>query len=154
MDCQLYWPLGRLRQPREVQHAMTKHIGIALGFLFLVGASQADDSDDTLLELVRSNAFKGFLEQSSTTLPRSFHESGLAPSDKQTLIEQWARDSADCLADSLAAYALTTETPLSEMVNEDGSFSLSGDGASSDFHVALDACIERAWASVGPELPS
>jgi len=105
------------------------------------------------LEVVRAYAAKGYLEQASSTLPKSFHDSGLAPSDKEKLIEQWANASAACLADALATYAKTTETPLSEMVNDDGSFSLKGDGSSSEFHVFLDSCIERAWAAVGASLP-
>ena len=121
--------------------------------ILLVAPTAYSQSDEDILEVVRANAAKGYLEQASWTLPESFHDSGLAPSDKEKLIEQWANDSAACLADALATYAKTTETPLSEMVNDDGSFSLKGDGSSSEFHVFLDSCIERAWAAVGASLP-
>lgn len=126
----------------------------AIACLVLVIAPVAySQSDEELLEVVRANAEKGYLDQASWTLPKSFHESGLAPSDRERLIEQWANDSASCLADALATYAATTETPLSEMVNDDGSFSLKGDGSSSEFHVFLNSCIERAWAAVGASVP-
>ena len=105
------------------------------------------------METVRANATKIFLDQASWTVPDSFHKSGLAPSDKERLIEQWANASEACLADALAEYAKTTDVPLSEMVSEDGSFSLKGDGASSEFNLNLDTCIERAWAAVGASLP-
>ena len=121
--------------------------------VLLVPPLAYSQSDEDILEAVRASAKEGFLEQASWTLPKSFHESGLAPSDKEKLIEQWANDSAGCLADALANYTKTTETSLSEMVNDDGSFGLKGDGASSDFHVFLDSCIERAWAAVGARLP-
>ena len=106
-------------------------------------------SDEEILESVRTNAARIYLEQASWTLPESFRESGLAPSDKERLIEQWANASGACLADALATYSKSTDIPLSEMVNKDGSFSLKGDGSSSEFHVSLESCIERAWASVG-----
>lgn len=109
--------------------------------------------DQEILEKVRANGMKIFLEQASWTLPESFHNSGLAPSDKERLIEQWASASASCLADALAKYAETTDVPLTDMVNDDGSFSLKGDGASSEFNLNLETCIERAWQSVGANLP-
>jgi hypothetical protein len=101
---------------------------------------------------VRTNAAKIYLEQASSTLPESFQESGLAPSDKERLIQQWANASADCLADALSKYAESSDVPLPEMVNEDGSFSLKGDGSSSDFRLELETCIERAWQAVGASL--
>jgi hypothetical protein len=110
-------------------------------------------SDQEILERVRVNGTKIYLEQASWTLPESFHNSGLAPSDKERLIEQWANASATCLADALAEYAKTTDIPLSDMVNDDGSFSLQGDGSSSEFNLNLETCIERAWQTVGASLP-
>ena len=110
-------------------------------------------SDQEILETVRANGVKIYLEQASWTLPESFHNSGLAPSDKERLIEQWANASAACLADALAKYAKTTDVPLSDMVNDDGSFGLKGDGASAEFNLNLETCIERAWQTVGASLP-
>ena len=110
-------------------------------------------SDEEILETVRANGTKIYLEQASWTLPESFHNSGLAPSDKERLIEQWANASAACLADALAEYAETTDVPLSDMVNDDGSFSLKGDGSSAEFNLNLETCIERAWQTIGASLP-
>ncbi len=121
--------------------------------MLLISPMTYSQSDDDLLELVRSNAAKGFLEQASWTLPKSFHESGLAPSDKDKLIEQWADQSAACLVDALTTYAKTTDTSLAEMVSDDGSFGLKGDGSFAEFDVFLESCIERAWAAVGARLP-
>jgi hypothetical protein len=119
----------------------------------LFSTSAYSQSDKELLEVVRANAEKGFLEQASWTLPKSLHESGLAPSDKEKLIAQWADNSAACLADALETYSKTTETPLSEMVNDDGSFGLKGDGSKPDFDLFLNTCTESAWEAIGASLP-
>lgn len=131
---------------------MLRDFKIAWVFL-LVAPAAYSQSDEEILEVVRENATRVALEQASWTLPQSFHESGLAPSDKEKLIEQWANASAACLANALATYAETTATPLSEMVADDGSFSLKGDGSSSEYQVFLETCIERAWEAVGAILP-
>jgi hypothetical protein len=117
--------------------------------MLLVSLTAYSQSDEEILEAVRANAAQIALEQASWTLPDSFHSSGLARSDKERLIDQWANATGACLADALAEYAKTTDTPLSEMVNGDGSFGLKGDGSSSEFNLFLDSCIERAWAAVG-----
>jgi hypothetical protein len=121
--------------------------------MLLVSLTAYSQSDQEILETVRANATTIALEQAAWTLPDAFHNSGLAPSDKERLIEQWANATGDCLADALAEYAKTTDIPLSDMVNDDGSFSLQGDGSSSEFKVFLDSCIERAWAAVGASPP-
>jgi len=72
--------------------------------IVLVAPAAHAQSDEEILEVVRANATKVFQEQASWTLPRSFHESGLAPSDKEELIEQLANASGTCLAEALAAY--------------------------------------------------
>jgi len=117
--------------------------------MFLISPAAYPQSDQEILETVRANGTKIFLEQASWTLPESFHNSGLAPSDKERLIEQWANASAACMVDALAKYAESTEVPLSELVDDDGSFSLKGDGSPSEFELNLETCIERAWAAVG-----
>ncbi len=122
--------------------------------MLLISPTAYSQSDQEILETVRANGTRIYLEQASWTLPESFHNSGLAPSDKERLIEQWANASAACMVDALAKYAESTDVPLSEMVNDDGSFSLKGDGSSSEFNLNLDACIERAWEAVGASLES
>jgi hypothetical protein len=126
---------------------------IAISILLLATSSSFAQSDEEVLEKVRAKAEKIFLEQASFTLPESFHNSGLAPSDKKRLIVQLAKDSATCLSDALALYATTTDVPLSKMVSDDGSFGLKGDGLPSEFHLSLDSCIERAWEAVGAGRP-
>ena len=121
--------------------------------MMLISPTAYSQSDQEILESVRANGTKIYLEQASWTLPESFHNSGLAPSDKERLIEQWANASAACMVDALAKYAESTDVPLSEMVNDDGSFSLKGDGSSSEFNLNLETCIERAWQTVGASLP-
>ena len=120
--------------------------------MLLASLNAYAQSDEEILETVRANAAAIFLEQASFTLPDFFYSSGLAPSDKARLIEQWADASGACLADALAEYAKTTDVPLSEMVDEDGSFGLNGDGSKSGFNLELDTCIERAWEAVGASL--
>ena len=137
---------------REVNDTM-KRISLIGCIMLLVSPTAYSQNDEEILETVRANATKIFLEQASFTLPDSFHKSGLAPTDKERLIEQWANASGACLADALAEYAKTTDTPLSEMVDDDGSFGLKGDGSSSEFELYLDTCIERAWETVGASLP-
>ena len=117
--------------------------------MLLISLTAYSQSDQEILETVRANGTRIFLEQASWTLPESFHNSGLAPSDKERLIEQWANASAACMVDALAKYAESTDVPLSELVNDDGSFSLKGDGSSSEFNLNLETCIEHAWAAVG-----
>jgi len=137
---------------REVNDTMNRFSLIGCSML-LVSPMAYSQSDEEILELVRANATEVFLEQASFTLPDSFHDSGLAPSDKAKLIEQVAGASGACLANALAEYAKTTDIPLSEMVSEDGSFGLKGNGSESEFRLYLDTCIERAWAAVGARLP-
>lgn len=119
----------------------------------LAGQAAYAQSDEQILEKVRTKAVKIYLEQASWTLPESFHSSGLAPSDKARLVQQWANASANCLADSLATYAKASDVPLSDMVSDDGSFGLKGDGPSSEFYASLNSCIELAWEAVGTSPP-
>jgi hypothetical protein len=121
--------------------------------LLLIPPIVCAQSDQEILETVRANVVEIALEQASWTLPESFQKSGLAPSDKERLIEQWANASAACMVDALSTYAESTDVPLSEMVNDDGSFGLKGDGSSSDFTLNLEACIEDAWQAIGASLP-
>lgn len=126
-------------------------ISLITWMILLVAPTAYSQSDEEILEKVRASATKTFLEQASWTLPESFHNSGLAPSDKERLVEQWANASATCLADALATYANSTDVPLSELVSDDGSFGLKG-GSSSEFDLFLTRCIECAWEAVGASL--
>lgn len=116
--------------------------------LLLAAPAAWSQDDEAILDKVRAVATKIYLEQASWTLPESFHNSGLAPLDKERLVSQWASASAACLADALSAYAASTDVPLSELVSDDGSFGLKG-GPDSEFHLRVSRCIEIAWHSVG-----
>lgn len=140
------------RWHQEVNNAM-KRICLIGCIMTLVSPVAYSQSDEEILEIVQANATKIFIEQASVTLPESFHNSGLADVDKETLIQQWANASGACLSNALAEYATTTDVPLSDMVADDGSFSLEGDGSSTDFNLNMDTCLERAWESIGASLP-
>jgi hypothetical protein len=130
-----------------VDKSTSRNPQIAWIILFVASAAYSQ-SDEEILEAVRANATKIYLEQASWTLPETFHNSGLAPSDKERLIEQWAKASANCLADGLEKYAKSSDVPLSEMVNDDGSYSLKG-GPDHEHDLYVSTCIERAWEAVG-----
>lgn len=127
-------------------------ISLITCIMLLVPPAAYSQSDKEILETVRASGAKVFLEQASWTLPESFHNSGLAPSDKKRLVEQWANASATCLADALAKYANSTDVPLSGLVSDDGSFTLRG-GSDSEFDLFLSTCIELAWEAVGASHP-
>ena len=118
----------------------------------LVAPAAFSQSDGELLEKVRANAAKMYLEQASFTLPESFHDSGLAPSDKKRLIEQWANDSALCHADALSAYATSSDIPLSKLVSDDGTYGF-GFGVPTEWELQLESCLARTWEAVGAKQP-
>lgn len=109
-------------------------------------------SDEEILEKVRDNATQIYMEQASFTPPKAFHESGIAPSDRDSLIEKWAYDSATCLANALALYAKAIDAPIAELVNDDLSFSLQ-EGSADEYIVYRDSCLASAWEAVGARLP-
>ncbi len=109
-------------------------------------------SDDDLLDKVRANAVKIYLEQASFTLPKTFLESGLAPSEKEGLIEQWANESADCHADALLAYASSNDISLSTVVPDDGTYGFEPHAAD-EWRLHLESCLAESWEAVGARLP-
>ena len=116
--------------------------------IVLVAPMAFAQSDEEILEKVRANGEKIYLQQASFTLPEVFHNSGLAPSVKRQLIEQWAKDSADCHADALGTYATENDIPLSELVSEDGSYGFRN-GVPADWELRLKSCLARVWETVG-----
>ena len=109
-------------------------------------------SDPELLERVRANAAEVYLDQASFTLPDYFHSSGLAPSDKKKLIEQWADASGHCHAEALAAYVDASRISLSEIVSDDGTYSF-GKTVPADWERHLTTCLAKAWEGIGATLP-
>lgn len=120
--------------------------------MLLVAPTAFSQSDEELLKIVRANAAKIYLEQASFTLPKSFHNSGLAPSDKKKIIQQWAHESAICHSDALAAYANENDIPLSELVSGDGTYGF-GFGSPTDWERHLKSCLALTWEAVGAVLP-
>ena len=120
--------------------------------ILLVASTAFSQSDEEILEKVRANGVKIYLEQASFTLPESFHNSGLASSDKKRLIEQWANESAICHVDALAAYATANDVSLSELVSDDGTYGF-GLGSPIDWELHLKSCLARTWEAVGAKFP-
>ena len=108
-------------------------------------------SDEQLIETVRSSAAEVFLEQASWVLPDSFHNSDLAESDKERVILQLANDSADCLAETAVEYAAQYDVPISAFVSSDGTIHFDGDSGR-EFSQLLDPCIKNAWQAAGVSL--
>ncbi len=114
--------------------------------LFIASGAFAQ-SDEELIETVRTSAKEGFLEQ-PPTIPESFQNSGLSPSDKERIMKQLASDSADCLADTTVKYAALYDVPISDMVSSDGTIGPRGDSAG-EFTRMLNDCIVLAWQAAG-----
>lgn len=112
--------------------------------LTLVAAPGAfAQSDEELIETVRTSAREGFLEE-PFTIPESFQDSGLSPSDKERIMLQVVSDSADCLADTVVEYSALYDVPISDMVSSDGTIHPSGNPAG-EFTRMLNDCIVLAW---------
>ena len=105
-----------------------------------------------LLETARSTAEKVYLEQASWVLPGSFHDSGLAESDKERIIEQLASDSADCFTKAAVEYSTIYGVPISDFVAEDGTISFDGDSGRY-FSQLLEPCVQAAWQEAGVNPP-
>jgi hypothetical protein len=116
--------------------------------LLVCGAGAFAQSDAELVETVRSSAVKIYLEQVPITVPESFLNSGLSPSDKERLIVQLANSSADCLADSVIEYAALYDVPIADFVSLDGTIHFDGDSGR-EFEQLLNPCIHNAWQEAG-----
>ena len=104
-------------------------------------------SDEELIETVRTSAREGFLEE-PPTIPKSFRDSGLAPADRERIMQQVAGDTADCLADTTVEYAALYDIPISELVTSEGIIRPSGNSAD-EFKRMLNDCIALAWQTAG-----
>ena len=117
--------------------------------LFIASGAFAQ-SDEELIETVRSSAKEGFLEQPPTA-PESFQNSGLSPLDKERIMKQVISDSADCLADTVIEYSAVYDVPISDLVSSDGTIIPSGDAAG-EFTRMLNYCIVVAWQGAGVDV--
>ena len=57
---------------------LTKQISLIASIMLVVSSGVLAQSDEELIETVRSSAFEVYLEQASWVLPVSFHNSDLA----------------------------------------------------------------------------
>ncbi len=93
-------------------------------------------------------ATKIFLEQASSALPESFHNSDLSSSDKERITLQLASDTGTCYADSAVEYASLNDIPLSDFVSTEGLVRIDGESGK-EFVQLLESCVSRAWQAAG-----
>ena len=74
--------------------------------IILVAAPGAfAQSDEEVLETLRTLITETYLEQLPNDLPESFLNSGLSPSDKERLMQQLANEGAACFVDAVVGFA-------------------------------------------------
>ncbi len=125
-----------------------KRITLITSIMLVAAPGAFAQSDEEIIETVRTSAAEIFLEQMSITVPESFLNSGLSPSDKERLMLQLANDSADCLADAVVEYAALYDVPISDFVSSEGTIHFDGDSGS-EFEQLLNPCILNAWQAAG-----
>jgi len=123
-------------------------ISLITWIMLFAAPTAYSQSDKDILEAVRASVTKIFLEQASWVLPESFRNSGLAPSDKERLVEQLANATATCFVDALVEYANLNDVPLSDLVSDDWSITFEG-GTGYEFEQLLNPCVLRAWEVAG-----
>ncbi len=125
-----------------------KRITLITSIMLVAAPGAFAQSDEEIIETVRTSAAEIFLEQMSFTVPESFLNSGLSPSDKERLMLQLANDSADCLADAVVEYAALYDVPISDFVSSEGTIHFDGDSGWG-FEQLLNPCILIAWQAAG-----
>ncbi len=123
-------------------------ISLITWIMLFAAPTAYSQSDKDILEAVRASVTKIFLEQASWVLPESFRNSGLAPSDKERLVQQLANATATCFVDALVEYANLNDVPLSDLVSDDWSITFEG-GTGYEFEQLLNPCVLRAWEVAG-----
>ena len=117
--------------------------------IMLVAASVAfAQSDEEILETLRTLTAKTFREQISNDLPESFQNSGLAPADKERIVLQLSEDYVACFEGAIVEYAAVIGVPLSDLVSSDGSIHFDGDSGT-DFEQLLVPCLQAARQGAG-----
>ena len=115
--------------------------------LFAASAAFAQ-SDEEILETVRTSATDIYLEQLPDDVSKPLMKSGLSPSDVERLVRQLASDSAACFVDAVVGYAALHDVPLSDFVLADGAISFDDD-SHRDFERLLAPCILAARQAAG-----
>jgi hypothetical protein len=124
---------------------------LTMSVALLAAAGASAQSDEQLLETVRTSAIAVFLEQAPWVLPDSFHNSDLTEPDKEKVILQLAHATADCFSYSVIEYATRYDVPISDFVSSDGTIHFNGD-TGRPFSQLLEPCIENAWQVAGVRL--
>ncbi len=114
--------------------------------LFIASGAFAQ-SDEEILETLRTSVTEVYLEGLPNELPESFLNSGLSPMDKERIVRQLANDCASCFVDAVVGYAALNDVPLSDFV-ADGVVSFDRDSGS-EFEQLLAPCILAARQAAG-----
>ena len=111
-------------------HRPMNRVTLITAIVLVAAPSAFAQSDEEIIEAIRTSIAETLLEQSPDTLPQSFKESGLAPSDKERLMLQLANDGAVCFTDSLIKYATLKGVPISDFVSETSEGEIQFEGVS------------------------
>jgi len=118
--------------------------------IMLIAASAAfAQSDEELLEALRTWATKTHLDQMRLLVPESFSNSGLSPSDIERVKLQLANDLAACFVDAVAEYAALKDVPLSDLISEPGEGITFDRDSGNEFEQLLVPCTLAATQAAG-----
>lgn len=133
-----------------------KQVFLIFSIMLITAPSVFAQSDEQLIETIRTSAVDVFLEQAPWILPDSFHKSDLPQADKERIVLQLANETADCLADTAVEYAARYDVSIPDFVSGDGTIHFVGDSGQ-EFSRLLELCINNAWQAAGisrEQLPS
>jgi len=142
---------GRVDMPQcshQEPGGLMKLISLITSIMLVVAPSVFAQSNEQLVETVRSSAVEVFLEQASWVLPDSFHNSDLAESEKERVVLQLANDTADCLAGTAVEYSDKYNIPIPDFVSGDGTIHFDGESGR-EFSRLLELCVNSAWQAAG-----
>lgn len=125
-----------------------KRMTLTTSIMLVAAPGAFAQSDEEIIDAIRSSAAEIFLEQMSITVPESFLNSGLSPADKERLTLRLANDSADCLADAVVEYSALYDVPIPDFVSSEGTIHFDGDSGT-EFEQLLNPCILNAWQEAG-----
>ena len=127
---------------------MMKRIAVIAMTVTFAVSSAFGQSDEEIIETLRTSAAITPLGQALITDPELSSNKGLSPSDKERLMRQLVKDSADCLADAVVEYAALFEIPISDFVSSEGVIKFEGDSFN-DFEQLMAPCILAARQAAG-----
>ena len=125
-----------------------KRVSLITSIMLVATPSAFAQSNEEILETLRTSITETYLEQLPKDLPESFRNSGLSPSDKERLVQQLANNGAACFVDAVVEYAALYEIPISNFVSSEGTIHFDGDSAT-EFEQLLAPCILAARQAAG-----